>query len=255
MCCHCRALLCCVVVSVGFTSKCQGSEALQQLSIPCTLKGFFSLCWNLIFHGCQSTVSMVFSSALTEKVLSSLKSRAKTYKKFLMMKKAFPIISSEAYNPCFCFVDVRDYNVKTMWSSCAKWNYSQNTHSLCKCFQVFLFIWLHEDTGAVGKLPRSINSKKFFSEWELFFWTWKGDRSYRINIARMAQMRTCSSECLRKEERIFSRPTQEKPWTPVNDIYQRTGFNQEKNSLRVRVSGNCCKIVTQWKLTVRPIAK
>lgn len=70
MCCHCRALLCCVVVGVGFSSKCQGSEAFQQLSIPCTLKGFFFS----LLNSWMSTVSMVFSSALTEKVLLSLKS-------------------------------------------------------------------------------------------------------------------------------------------------------------------------------------
>lgn len=60
----------CVVVGVGFSSKCQGSEAFQQLSIPCTLKGFFFS----LLNSWMSTVSMVFSSALTEKVLLSLKS-------------------------------------------------------------------------------------------------------------------------------------------------------------------------------------
>lgn len=40
-------VLCCF--GVGFSSKCQGSEALQQLSIPCTLKGFFFFLLKLDF--------------------------------------------------------------------------------------------------------------------------------------------------------------------------------------------------------------
>lgn len=68
--------------------------------------------------------------------------------------KAFPIISSEAYNPCFCFIDVKDYNVKPMWSLCAKWNYSQNTLIVCvKVFRFFihLIVWRDRSWGQIAK--------------------------------------------------------------------------------------------------------
>ena len=96
--------------------------------------------------------------------------------------KAFPIISSEAYNPCFCFIDVKDYNVKTMWSLCAKWNYSQNTLIVCvKVFRFFihLIVWRDRSWGQIAKEYKFKETKeqkvshqegkKFSSEWELFF--------------------------------------------------------------------------------------
>ena len=45
-----------------------------ETTLPLTrsLEGFFSLCLNLSFRGHQSTVSMVVSCALTEKVPSLL---------------------------------------------------------------------------------------------------------------------------------------------------------------------------------------
>ena len=118
--------------------------------------------------------------------------------------------------------------------------------SLCGCNLQSVNEWINE-------LPLTdtwTNSGLF-----LVILTWKGARSDHINIARMAQMPTCSSECSRKGGKNLLLANAEKTmetsdWHPLKDSFQ-----PRKNSSRVHVSGNCCKIVTQWKLTVRPIAK
>ena len=88
---------------------------------------FFSLCWNLSFRGRQSTVSMIFSRALTE-VPSLLNAGQRLTR----------IISNDdgVFN---YWIKMKDYIGKTTRSLRAEWN-SLNTLYLRKRFQVvYLF--------------------------------------------------------------------------------------------------------------------
>ena len=133
-CCWCRQSL-----------KCQGSEALQQLSILCTLRGFvFSLLkldfsWMSIncFHGFLRRWSDRQDSLII------LKSRANTYKNFLIMTAT---VSNY-------FVDVKDYNAKTMWSLCAKWNSWNTLKVYIQVYRFFihLIVWRHGRCGQIDK--------------------------------------------------------------------------------------------------------
>ena len=143
-CCCCRALLCCVVVGVGRVWSAREVRLSSSCQYHAPSKGLFSLCWNLIFHGCQSTVFIVFQGTyLTDKVLSPLKSRAKTYKNFLMMTAT---VSNY-------FVDVKDYNAKTMWSLCAKWNSWNTLKVYIQVYRFFihLIVWRHGRCGQIAK--------------------------------------------------------------------------------------------------------
>ena len=71
----------------------------------------FPLCWNLCCRGRQSTISMVFSRALTEKVPSSLNEG----------RRLTRIISND--NVVFnYFIKMKDYVVKTTRALRAEWN-------------------------------------------------------------------------------------------------------------------------------------
>ena len=109
----------------------------------------FSLCWNLSFGGRQSTVSMVFSRALTEKVPSS------------SLNELTRIISNDdgVFN---YFIKMKDYVVKTTRSLRDEWNSRNTLYSLRKVSQVvYLFDCMKTrkpwTTNCKGS---SINSKK-----------------------------------------------------------------------------------------------
>ena len=109
----------------------------------------FSLCWNLSFCGRQSTVSMVFSRALTEKVPSS------------SLNELTRIISNDdgVFN---YFIKMKDYIVKTTRSLRDEWNSRNTLYSLHKGSQVvYLFDCMktREPWTTNCKGP-SINSKK-----------------------------------------------------------------------------------------------
>ena len=110
----------------------------------------FSLCWNLGFCGRQSTVSMVFSRALTEKVPSS------------SLNELTRIISNDdaVFN---YFIKMKDYIVKTLNKVSASWvKWPHTLYSLRNGSQVvYLFDcmktrepWMTNCKGS------SINSKK-----------------------------------------------------------------------------------------------
>ena len=130
---------------------------LQRLPLTHVLAGFLSLL-KLSFHGCQSTVSMVFSCTLTEKVPSSLNERQR-----------LAIISHDDSIFVY-FIKMKDYIVKTMRSLWAAWNSRNTLQQFSGC--AFKLIWLHENTGAMDELPRSINSKKQKIS------HWQGEKSY-----------------------------------------------------------------------------
>ena len=105
----------------------------------------FSLCWNLSFGGRQSTVSMVFSRALTEKVPSS------------SLNELTRIISNDdgVFN---YFIKMKDYIVEPTTSPRAEWNSRNTLYRFSGC----LFIWLYEIRGpwTTNCKGSSINSKK-----------------------------------------------------------------------------------------------
>ena len=113
----------------------------------------FSLCWNLGFRGRQSTVSMVFSRALTEKVPSS------------SLNELTRIISNDdgVFN---YFIKMKDYIVKTTRSLRAEWSSRNTLYSLRKGSRVVYFFKTREPwmTNCKGS---SINSKKRkISHWQ-----------------------------------------------------------------------------------------
>ena len=111
----------------------------------------FSLCWNLSFGGRQSTVSMVFSRALTEKVpLSSLNELTR-------------IISNDdgVFN---YFIKMKEYIVEPTRSLRPEWNSRNTLYGLLKVLRLFIYLivwfwfdWLPWTTNCKGS---SINSKK-----------------------------------------------------------------------------------------------
>ena len=89
--------------------------------------GDFSLCWNLSFRGCQSTVSMVFSRTLTR--------RFPHHRRMNLTR----IISNDdgVFN---YFIKMKDYVVKTTRSLRDEWNSRNTLYSLRKVSQVvYLF--------------------------------------------------------------------------------------------------------------------
>ena len=109
----------------------------------------FSLCWNLSFGGRQSTISMVFSRALTEKVPSS------------SLNELTRIISNDdgVFN---YFIKMKDYIVKTTRSLQDEWNSRNTLYSLRKGSQVvYLFDCMKtREPWTTNCKGSSINSKK-----------------------------------------------------------------------------------------------
>ena len=103
--------------------------SLQRLPLTRALEGFFSPCWNLSFRGRQSTVSMVFSRTLTEKVPSS------------SLNERTRIISNDD-GVLNYFIKMKGYIVKTTRSLRAEWNSRNTLYSLRKGSQVvYSFDW------------------------------------------------------------------------------------------------------------------
>ena len=111
--------------------------------------GDFSLCWNLSFRGCQSTVSMVFSRTLTR--------RFPHHRRMNLTR----IISNDdgVFN---YFIKMKDYVVKTTRSLRDEWNSRNTLYSLRKGSQfVYLFDCMKtREPWTTNCKGLSINSKK-----------------------------------------------------------------------------------------------
>ena len=110
---------------------------------------FFLSGWNLSFRGRQSTVSMVFSRALTEKVPSSLNEGR---------RQSTRIISHDdgVFNFIY-LIKMKDYMVKTTRSLPAEWNRRNTLYTVNS-----LYSGHYRDLKLVSSVARVRNSGSLF---------------------------------------------------------------------------------------------
>ena len=121
---------------------------LQRLPLTRSFEGFFSVCLNLIFHGRQSTVSMVFSMRSDREGSLIAEWRVNNFER----RRLFKII----------LLRWRITLLKQTRSLRAEWNSRNILYSLHNGFQVvYLFdVWKHGSRGRLNCQEASINSKK-----------------------------------------------------------------------------------------------